>query len=81
MRRVPTAQLVFIVVALIYLLESLFLRGLFSNMLIYFSVLLVGVIVMILSAIRKEFYWMIFDLIVCLVCSGIVYYFYFILSY
>ncbi|EFF65136.1 hypothetical protein [Turicibacter sanguinis] len=76
MKKVPLAQWIFFIVAILYLLESILLAGLFTNILLLFATLVAGVIVIIISIIKKQWNWAFFDLVTCLACSGIAVYLY-----
>lgn len=74
MKKVPLAQWIFFVIAVLYILESIFLAGLFTNILICMATLVVGFIVIVVSVIKKQWKWVFLDLVICLVCSGIAVY-------
>lgn len=76
MKKVPLAQWIFFIVAIFYLLESILLAGLFTNILLLFATLVAGVIVIVISIIKKQWKWAFFDLVACLLCSGIGLYLY-----
>ncbi|MTO51054.1 hypothetical protein GMC37_14360 [Turicibacter sanguinis] len=69
-------QWIFFIVAILYLLESILLAGLFTNILLLFATLVAGVIVIVISIIKKQWNWAFFDLVTCLACSGIAVYLY-----
>ena len=76
MRKIPFEQWALIVFTVIYLLESIFVRGLFSNILLFGITLIVGIVVAIVAILRKRYKWAIIDMVICLLCSGLVYYLY-----
>lgn len=69
-------QWIFFIMAILYLLESILLAGLFTNILLLFATLVAGVIVIVISIIKKQWNWAFFDLVTCLACSGIAVYLY-----
>ena len=76
MKKMSLEQWIFFIVAILYLLESILLAGLFTNILLLFSTLVAGVIVIVISIIKKQWNWAFFDLVTCLACSGIAVYLY-----
>lgn len=52
----------------LYLLESIFIRGMFSNIFILFGVGICGVITILVSLFKKEYKLIILDFVICLVC-------------
>ena len=76
MKKMSLEQWIFFIVAILYLLESILLAGLFTNILLLFATLVAGVIVIVISIIKKQWNWAFFDLVTCLVCSGIAVYLY-----
>ena len=76
MKKVPLTQGIFFIVAILYLLESIILAGLFTNILLLMITLIVGLIAIVISVIKKQWNWAFFDLATCLVCSGIAVYLY-----
>ena len=76
MKKVPLAQWIFFIVAILYLLESILSRNLFANVLLLMVTLVVGLIIIIISVIKKQWKWAFFDLVACLLCSGIGLYLY-----
>ena len=76
MRKIPFEQWALIIVTVIYLLESIILAGLFTNILLFGITFVVGVVVAIVSIIKKQYKWAIIDVLICLFCSGLVYYLY-----
>ena len=55
----------------LYLIESLFLRGLFTNTLIAIINIILGIITIIISIVKKEKILAIIDLAIIIVVSGI----------
>ena len=76
MKKMSLEQWIFFIVAILYLLESILLAGLFTNILLLFATLVAGVIVIVISIIKKQWNWAFFDLVTCLACSGIAIYLY-----
>lgn len=76
MKKMPLEQSIFFIVAVLYLLECLILAGLFTNILLLIALLIVGIIAIVISAIKKQWKWLFLDLVTCLVCSGISLYLY-----
>ncbi|MFR5114002.1 hypothetical protein [Turicibacter sanguinis] len=76
MKKMSLEQWIFFIVAILYLLESILLAGLFTNILLLFATLVAGVIVIVISIIKKQWNWAFFDLVTCLACSGIAVYLY-----
>ena len=81
MKRIPTEQWALIIVAGLYLLESIFLAGLFSNLLLYGMTLMIGIVTTVIAIVKQRYRWALIDVFICLLCSGIVYYFYMVLAY
>lgn len=65
-----THSILFIVTAM-YILESIFIRGLFTN--VYLALINMGlsIITLIISAIKKEYKLVIIDFIILIVTAGI----------
>ncbi len=76
MKKVPFEQWILISLAVIYLLESIILAGLFTNILLFGMMLIVGIVVTIVAILKKRYKWAIIDVLICLLCSGVVYYLY-----
>ena len=76
MKKMSLEQWIFFIVAILYLLESILLASLFTNILLLFATLVAGVIVIVISIIKKQWNWAFFDLVTCLACSGIAVYLY-----
>lgn len=76
MKKVPLAQWIFFVIAVLYILESILLAGLFTNILLLMVMLVVGLIAIVISVIKKQWKLAFLDLIVCLLCFGIGFYLY-----
>lgn len=73
MKKIKFEQLLLIISAGIYLLETFFIAGMFTNIILYFITLALGVIALIKSSIGREYKWMAINLLICLLCSGIAY--------
>lgn len=76
MRKIPVEQLALIIVTVIYLLEAIFLRGLFTNILLFGILLIIGIVAFVVAILKKRHKWAIIDVLICLLCSGIAYYLY-----
>ena len=76
MRKIPFEQWALIIVAVIYLLESIFVRGLFSNILVFGMTLIIGIVVTVVAIFKKRYKWAIIDMVICLLCFGLVCYLY-----
>lgn len=76
MKKMPLMQLIFLIVSVLYLLESILLAGLFSNILLLIVTLVVGISVIVTSVVKKQWKFAFLDLVICLVCSGIAFYLY-----
>lgn len=61
------------VISVIYFLETMFVGGLFTNPILLVATLIMGVIATTIATIKKEYKWVIFDLLIFLICFGIVY--------
>ena len=64
-------HIILFIVTGLYLIESLFLRGLFTNTLIAIINLILGIITIIISIVKKEKILAIIDLAIIIVVSGI----------
>ena len=64
-------HIILFVVTGLYLIESLFLRGLFTNTLIAIINIILGIITIIISIVKKEKILAIIDLAIIIVVSGI----------
>ena len=64
-------HIILFIVTGLYLIESLFLRGLFTNTLIAIINIILGVITIIISIVKKEKILAIIDLAIIIVVSGI----------
>lgn len=81
MKRIPLEQWGLFIFAGLYLLESIFLAGLFTNLLLFTMTLITGIITIIIAIVKKRYQWALIDVFICLLCFGIVYYFYMVLAY
>ncbi len=75
-KNIPLVQWPLMVATVIYLLESLMVAGLFSNLLLFSIAFFIGIGTAIISIIKKQYQWAIIDGIICLLCSGLVCYLY-----
>lgn len=64
-------HIILFIVTGLYLIESLFLRGLFTNTLIAIINIILGIITIIISIVKKEKILAIIDLDIIIVVSGI----------
>ena len=80
MKRIPMEQWALIIVAGLYLLESIFLAGLFSNLLLFGMTLMIGVVTTVIAMVKQRYQWALIDVFICLLCSGIAYYLYMVLA-
>lgn len=71
MKKIKFEQILLMIVAALYLLESIFIAGMFTNLPLLIATLTVGLIAVIKSLINKQNKWAIIDLLICLVCSGV----------
>ena len=81
MKKIPFEQWALIIVAGLYLLESIFLAGLFSNLLLFAMTLITGIVTTVIAIVKQRYQWALIDVFICLLCSGIVYYLYMVLAY
>lgn len=65
---VEVTQILLYVMGILYLLESIFIRGMFTNVFILAGVVIFGVIAAIASFFKKEYKLAILDIVICLVC-------------
>ena len=75
-KKVIFEQILLMIFAALYLIESIFLRGLFTNLPLVMATLVIGIIVIIVSLVKKQYKWAFLDLLICLVCFGIAVYLY-----
>ncbi len=54
MKKMPLEQRIFFIVAILYLLESVLLAGLFTNILLLMTTLVVGIVAIVISVIKKQ---------------------------
>ena len=71
---VKIMHIILFVIAALYLLESIFLRGLFTNPLIALVNIIVAIIAMVIAFIKKEKKLAIIDLSILIVVSAILTY-------
>ena len=65
----------------LYFLESIFLAGLFSNLLLFAMTLMVGIVTTVIAIVKQRYRWALIDVFICLLCSVVVYYLYMVLAY
>lgn len=63
------SQCVFMICTLLYLLESLFIRGLFTNIYLFIAALILGCISIIIALIKKSYLFVAIDATLIMVCS------------
>ena len=68
---ISTSQWLLFVVGILYLLESIFLRGLFTNVFLLMAVSVFAVVALVIALVKKEFRLSIIDILICLACYGI----------
>lgn len=73
LKKVSVDQILLIVVAICYLLETLFIKGLFTNPILLIATSILGVVAIVISAIKKKYKWALIDLLICILCLGIAY--------
>ena len=81
MKKIPFEQWALIIVAGLYLLETILIGGLFTNLLLFGMTLMIGVITTVIAIVKQRYQWALIDVFICLLCSGIVYYLYMVLAY
>ena len=81
MKKIPSEQWALIIVAGLYLLESIFIGGLFSNLLLFGMTLIIGIVAIVIAIVKQRYQWALIDVLICLLCSGFVYYLYGVLAY
>ena len=64
-------HIILFIVTGLYLIESLFLRGLFTNTLVAIINIILGILTIIISIVKKEKILAIIDLAIIIVVSGI----------
>ncbi|MBQ1785561.1 MAG: hypothetical protein II005_02350 [Turicibacter sp.] len=80
MKRIPTEQWALIIVAGLYLLETILIGGLFTNLLLFGMTIIIGIVATVIAISKQRYQWALIDVFTCLVCSGIVYYLYVVLA-
>lgn len=65
---IKVTQILLFVMASLYLLESIFIRGMFSNPLVLLFVTIAGIVAIIVSIFKKEYKLILLDFLICLVC-------------
>ena len=68
-KKVGFEQILLMIIAGVYLLESYFISGMFTNLPLLIVTLAIGLFAIIKSSIQKQSKWVILDLIVCLICA------------
>lgn len=68
---ISISQILLFVIVALYLLESIFIRGMFTNVFLLMAVGIFAVVALIIALIKKEFKLAIIDIVICLVCFGI----------
>ena len=67
-KSIQISQILLFSLAILYLLESIFIRGLFTNVYLLVGVGIFGLIAAIVSLVKKEYKLLILDVAICLVC-------------
>ena len=65
---VQVSQVLLFIVGILYLLESIFIRGLFTNVYLLVGVGIFGLVAVIVSLIKKEYKLLMLDVAICLSC-------------
>lgn len=65
---ISISQVLLFVVVVLYLLESLFIKGMFSNVFLLIAVGIFAAVALIISLVKKEFKLAILDIVICLSC-------------
>ncbi|WP_455537944.1 hypothetical protein [Terrisporobacter sp.] len=68
---VSISQILLFLVGILYLLESLFVRGMFTNIFLLMAIAIFAVVALIIVLVKKEFKLAILDILICLCCFGI----------
>ena len=71
LKKVSLDQILLIGVAVLYLLETFLIEGLFTNPILLMATLVLGIIGIVVSAVKKKYKWILVDLIICILCLGI----------
>ena len=80
MKKIPFEQWALIIVAGLYLLETILIGGLFTNLLLFGMTVIIGIVATVIAISKQRYQWALIDVFTCLVCSGIVYYLYVVLA-
>ena len=80
MKKIPFEQWALIIVAGLYLLESILVGGLFTNLLLFGMTLIIGIVATVIAIVKQRYQWALIDVFACLACSGIFYYLYVVLA-
>lgn len=68
---IKTIHIILFIVTALYILESIFIRGLFSNVCLALINMVLSIITLIISAIKKEYKLVIIDFIILIVTASI----------
>ena len=68
---ISISQILLFVIGALYLLESIFIRGMFTNVFLLMAVGIFAVVALIIALIKKELKLAILDIVICLVCFRI----------
>lgn len=68
---ISISKILLFIVGALYLLESLFIRGMFTNVFLLMAVGIFAVIALIIALVKKELKLAILDILICLTCFGI----------
>ena len=81
MKKIPFEQWALIIVAGLYLLETILIGVLFTNLLLFGMTVIIGIVATVIAISKQRYQWALIDVFICLLCSGIVYYLYMVLAY
>lgn len=66
---IKLSQYIFIIFVVLYLIESLFIRGLFTNFYLFFSTIILGCISTIIALFKKAYLFVGIDVALIMACS------------
>lgn len=62
------SQIVLFIAGILYLLESIFIRGMFTNVFLLIIVSVLDIIALIIALITKKYRLAILDILICITC-------------
>lgn len=68
-KSIKLSQYIFIISVVLYLIESLFIRGLFTNFYLFFSTIILGCISTIIALFKKIYLFATIDVALVIACS------------